>query len=86
MSSENYFGKNSRQFREVLNGYAELLRLQLVANCTRKQKMHLERRGSNCLGVYTAGVYSVFFCASESLSLEDCKGVLEALFKWLKEE
>lgn len=86
MSSNNYFGENSRQFREILAGYSEMLRLQLIGNCSKKQKMHLERKGANCFGVYTSGVYSVFFCAVESLSLEDCKAILEILFKWLKEE
>jgi hypothetical protein len=61
MSSFNYFGRNEKQFKGILNSYAEIHRLQLITNCNRKQKMHLEKRNESTVGVYTAGVYSVFF-------------------------
>jgi hypothetical protein len=85
MSSYNYFGQNDQQFKGILNTYAEVQRLQLIANCNRKQKMHLEKRNESTVGVYTTGVYSIFFSGVESLSLDEVKVILEGLFKWLKE-
>lgn len=85
MSNGNYFGQNEKDFNNYLPVYAELERLLLTRQQSKREKLHIQPIGEYMAGFQEESGFAIFFICSTLAEIDDCRSVLSALSRYGKE-